>query len=201
MLINGRRQTISGALANDGSVFVDTSSIPINALERVEVLKEGAASTYGSDAIAGVVNLILRKDFDGFELSASTQQVSDGDQDDNSVGFIWGRGNDTTHVTFAGNYLDRSALSAADRPNLVDQANSSLGSSFIALPHVVGLPSVTVDSGPYARHLYSGAIHSPTQTVQVTQKVGQSAIFYVALPMVRDSILLPPKLELRYMLI
>lgn len=150
VLINGRRQTISGALANDGSVFVDTSSIPINALERVEVLKEGAASTYGSDAIAGVVNLILRKDFDGFELSAITQQVSDGDQDDNSVGFIWGRGNDTTHVTFAGNYLDRSALSAADRPNLVDQANSSLGSSFIALPHVVGLPSVTVDSGPYA---------------------------------------------------
>jgi len=59
VLINGRRQTISGALANDGSVFVDTSSIPINALERVEVLKEGAASTYGSDAIAGVVNLIF----------------------------------------------------------------------------------------------------------------------------------------------
>ena len=45
VLINGRRQTISGGLANDGSVFVDTSSIPINALERVEVLKEGAAST------------------------------------------------------------------------------------------------------------------------------------------------------------
>jgi iron complex outermembrane receptor protein len=52
VLVNGRRQTISGALANDGSVFVDTSSIPVNALERVEVLKEGAASTYGSDAIA-----------------------------------------------------------------------------------------------------------------------------------------------------
>ena len=47
VLINGRRQTISGALANDGSVFVDTSSIPIEALQRVEVLKEGATSTYG----------------------------------------------------------------------------------------------------------------------------------------------------------
>ena len=47
VLLNGRRQTVSGALANDGSVFVDTSSIPINAIERIEVLKEGAASTYG----------------------------------------------------------------------------------------------------------------------------------------------------------
>ena len=150
VLINGRRQTISGGLANDGSVFVDTSSIPINALERVEVLKEGAASTYGSDAIAGVVNLILRKDFDGFELSASSQQVSDGDQDDNTIGFIWGAGNDTTHVTVAANYLDRSPLAAADRPTLVDNATSTLGASFVAMPHFAGLASVTVDSGPYA---------------------------------------------------
>lgn len=150
VLINGRRQTISGGLANDGSVFVDTSSIPINALERVEVLKEGAASTYGSDAIAGVVNLILRKDFDGFELTASTQQVSDGDQEDNTIGFIWGTGNDSTHITVAANYLDRSPLHASDRPELVDNAVSTLGASFKAMPHLAGLASVTVDTGPYA---------------------------------------------------
>ena len=153
VLINGRRQTISGGLANDGSVFVDTSSIPINALERVEVLKEGAASTYGSDAIAGVVNLILRKDFDGFELSVGSQQVSDGDQDDNTIGFIWGAGNDTTHVTVAANYLDRSPLSAGDRPSLVDNANSTLGSSFIAYG------PATVESGDYA------GIYAPGQYI------------------------------------
>ena len=150
VLINGRRQTISGALANDGSVFVDTSSIPVMALERVEVLKEGAASTYGSDAIAGVVNFILRKDFDGFEISTNLSSVDRGDQEDQTVGFIWGGGNDTTRYTFVGNYMDRTALPASDRPELVDNARSSLGASFVAMPHLAGLANVTVDTGPYA---------------------------------------------------
>lgn len=104
VLINGRRQTISGALANDGSVFVDTSSIPVSALERVEVLKEGATTTYGSDAVAGVVNFVLRENFDGLELTIGHQQVDDGGQRDNSLGFIWGTSNDGTHITLAGNF-------------------------------------------------------------------------------------------------
>ena len=58
VLVNGRRNTLAGAVANDGSTFVDTSMIPAIAVERVEVLKEGAAAIYGSDAIAGVVNYI-----------------------------------------------------------------------------------------------------------------------------------------------
>ena len=63
--MDGKRHTLAGNTANDGSVFVNTSSIPVIALDRVEVLKEGAASIYGSDAVAGVVNYILRKDFTG----------------------------------------------------------------------------------------------------------------------------------------
>jgi iron complex outermembrane recepter protein len=55
VLVNGRRNTLAAATANDGSTFVDTSMIPASALQRVEVLKEGAASIYGSDAVAGVV--------------------------------------------------------------------------------------------------------------------------------------------------
>ena len=152
VLINGRRQTISGGLANDGSVFVDTSSIPVNALERVEVLKEGAASTYGSDAIAGVVNFILRKDFEGFEVTTNLSSVDRGDQEDRSVGLLWGGGNDTTHFTFAANILDRTSLAGTDRPELVDKAVSSLGASFVAMPHIASPPaaSVTVDDGAYA---------------------------------------------------
>ena len=152
VLINGRRQTISGGLANDGSVFVDTSSIPVNALERVEVLKEGAASTYGSDAIAGVVNFILRKDFEGFEVTTNLSSVDRGDQEDRSVGLLWGGGNDTTHFTFAANILDRTSLAGTDRPELVDKAVSSLGASFVAMPHIASSPaaSVTVDDGAYA---------------------------------------------------
>ena len=69
VLFDGRRQTVTGSTANDGSVFVNTSAIPVIALDRVEVLKEGAASVYGSDAVAGVVNYIFRRDFTGLELS------------------------------------------------------------------------------------------------------------------------------------
>lgn len=144
VLINGRRQTISGALPNDGSVFVDTSTIPIDALERVEILKEGASSTYGSDAIAGVVNFILRKDFEGFEFSAGLQKVSDGGQKDTDLGFIWGGGSDTTHVTISGHYFDRTPLSVNERPELADNAISTLGNTFLPFS------AVTVASGPYA---------------------------------------------------
>jgi iron complex outermembrane receptor protein len=67
VLFDGKRNTVAAQTANDGSVFVDTNSIPVNIIERVEVLKEGAASIYGSDAVAGVVNYIFRRDFTGFE--------------------------------------------------------------------------------------------------------------------------------------
>ncbi len=144
VLINGRRQTVSGAITNDGSVFVDTSTIPVDALERVEVLKEGAASTYGSDAIAGVVNFILRKDFEGFELNLGGSKVTDGSQKDLDIGFVYGGGSDSVHYTISAHYMDRSPLPGTERRDLVESATSGLGSSFLLLG-----PS-TVATGPYA---------------------------------------------------
>ncbi len=67
VLINGRRS----APAVGGSSGVDISSIPVALIERVEVLKDGASAVYGSDAMAGVVNFILRRDFSGVEVSAT----------------------------------------------------------------------------------------------------------------------------------
>ena len=90
-MIDGKRQTLAGATANDGSVFVDTSAIPVIALERVEVLKEGAASIYGSDAVAGVVNYILRRDFSGFEVDITRQQIeATSSSRDDRASFIYG---------------------------------------------------------------------------------------------------------------
>ena len=88
VLIDGKRHTVSGAVANDGSVFVNTNMIPVNALERVEILKEGAASVYGSDAVAGVVNYILRKDFKGLELNVSQQKTDLADQTDDKFSLL-----------------------------------------------------------------------------------------------------------------
>ena len=81
VLLNGRRMATYG-LADDGQkVFTDLSTIPLDAVERVEVLKDGASSVYGSDAIAGVVNIILRSDFTGTILRGSYGMSGDSDGD------------------------------------------------------------------------------------------------------------------------
>ena len=143
VLFDGRRQTVAGATANDGSVFVDTSSIPIIALERVEVLKEGAASIYGSDAVAGVVNYIFRRDFTGFEVDLTHQETDLGSQEDDRVSFIWGAGSGDTNLVLAYSALDRSPLSQSEL-ELAPLGISGLGTSFLLFG-----PS-TVESGPYA---------------------------------------------------
>ena len=145
VLINGKRQTISGAKAQDGSVFVDTGSIPAIALQRVDILKEGAAATYGSDAVAGVVNFVTRTSFDGFKVEGSWQTTTNDSQKDLNLSFIGGIDvNNDTHMVLAGTMLRRGTLNSRERPELVNRAISSLGTSFI-VPN-----PVTVESGPYA---------------------------------------------------
>jgi len=79
VLIDGHRMA-SYPMPDDGERdFVDISSIPIDAIERIEVLKDGASAVYGSDAIAGVVNVILKKSFTGLTMSAETGASSHGD--------------------------------------------------------------------------------------------------------------------------
>jgi iron complex outermembrane receptor protein len=71
VLLNGRRVTGYGFAQNLQETFVDFNSIPTSAIERIEVLKDGASAIYGSDAIAGVINIILRRDYKGVEAGGS----------------------------------------------------------------------------------------------------------------------------------
>ena len=145
ILVDGRRHTLTGATANDGSAFVNTNAIPVVALERVEVLKEGAASIYGSDAVAGVVNYIFRRDFTGVELEVSSQEADISGQTDDRVSVIWGAENGDTNFVLAASVLDRSPMSGADfDPSLAQLGISGLGTSFLLFG-----PD-TVESGPYA---------------------------------------------------
>ncbi|ARQ90860.1 MULTISPECIES: TonB-dependent receptor [Stenotrophomonas] len=92
VLLNGRRMATYG-LADDGQkVFTDLSTIPLDAVERVEVLKDGASAIYGSDAIAGVVNIILRSDFTGAILRGSYGMSGDGDGDQKKATLTAGTG-------------------------------------------------------------------------------------------------------------
>jgi iron complex outermembrane receptor protein len=79
VLVNGRRMTTYG-LADDGTRnFVDLNSLPLDAIDRIEVLKDGASAIYGADAVGGVVNVILRKNFTGASVGGSVGTTSKGD--------------------------------------------------------------------------------------------------------------------------
>jgi outer membrane receptor protein involved in Fe transport len=87
VLLNGRRQVFSPyAIGEQAQLFVDTNSLPRAAIGRVEVLKDGAAAIYGSDAIAGVVNFITRRDVDGLELAGEYQTYEGTDGEYNLSG-------------------------------------------------------------------------------------------------------------------
>ncbi len=93
VLINGRRVAPYG-LADDGQkVFADLNIIPAEAVERVEILKDGASAIYGSDAIAGVVNVILRKDFQGTTIKANYGKSGYWDGRDSRLAITHGMGN------------------------------------------------------------------------------------------------------------
>lgn len=117
VLLNGRRQVNTSAVTNDGINFVDTNSlVPNIAVKRIEIVKDGAAAIYGTDAVAGVVNFITDDDFRGSAINLRYGTVTDeGDQEDISAEVKFGWGNDTTDYLVAASYYDRSPLTTAER--------------------------------------------------------------------------------------
>ncbi|HEX7886659.1 MAG TPA: TonB-dependent receptor [Phenylobacterium sp.] len=111
VLVNGRRVTVS---AGQGSGGVDTNMLPLSAIGRVEVLKEGAAATYGSDAIAGVVNFITRTNFDGLEVSGDYRYV-DGSKGDYTFNAVYGKSYGNADLLLSAGYQHRSELEITDR--------------------------------------------------------------------------------------
>jgi len=119
VLLNGRRQVVSGAPTDDGLTFVDTASlVPQIAIQRLEVVKDGAAALYGSDAVGGVANFITRNNFEGLELDAEFKAVTDeGASESVRVGGIAGGGFDDGrgHAVVAVEYFDQTQLTTDER--------------------------------------------------------------------------------------
>jgi iron complex outermembrane receptor protein len=111
VLMNGQR--MSKHTAAGGAEFVDVSQVPLAAIGRVEVLRDGAAVTYGSDAVGGVVNFITRKDLEGFEVGGSFTEVQDSDGDyDMTLAYGWN--NDSGNILFAADYARKSEIRLYD---------------------------------------------------------------------------------------
>jgi len=117
VLLNGRRQVNTSALTNDGINFVDTNAlVPQIAIKRVEIVKDGAAAIYGTDAVAGVVNFITDNDFRGSAVNLRYSSLDgSGSQDDVTVEAKFGWGNDRTDYVVAASYYDRTELTTAER--------------------------------------------------------------------------------------
>lgn len=111
VLLNGHRMAPSSGIGD----FVDISMIPASALERVEVLTDGASSIYGGDAVAGVVNFILRDDFDGAEASLRYGAVTEGDLGQYRANMTGGKDWDTGNALLVYEYFSQDDLSAGDR--------------------------------------------------------------------------------------
>ena len=124
VLIDGRRPMVSGA-----SMTVDLNTIPQGLIERIEIITGGAGATYGADAIAGVVNVLLKKDFTGFELRGSySNSLPEFDAREYQISgtlgasFDDGRGN----VALTAEFSDRQGLIKAQR-DFAAQATSTTG--------------------------------------------------------------------------
>ena len=114
VLLNGNRMAPTSTVGD----FVDLSMIPVSALERVDVLTDGASAIYGGDAVAGVINFVLRDDFEGAETMVHYGRVTDGGLEETrasqTFGTAWGSGN----LLATYEYFDRGNLTLADRPDI-----------------------------------------------------------------------------------
>ena len=115
VLVDGIRY-VNGASASGVPGSTDLNSIPESAIERIEVLQDGASAIYGSDAIAGVVNIITKKRQQGLTASAQVGGYGEGDGFTQNYQVSWGNGGDgPLDVVVGGNYVKQNSVSAGDR--------------------------------------------------------------------------------------
>jgi iron complex outermembrane receptor protein len=122
VLVNGRR------FQSENPANIDL--IPVDAIERIEVLKSGASAVYGSDAVAGVVNIITKHTGDGFSFGGYFGESGEHDSDTTRVSATWGKANDRLNVFFAAEYFDRAGLTQGQRALSANPDLSRFNSNF-----------------------------------------------------------------------
>jgi iron complex outermembrane receptor protein len=116
VLMNGRRQTVDGNEGTDGIVAVDINNLaPSIMIDRIEVLTDGASALYGSDAVAGVVNLITRNNFQGLEFKSEVQSIAENGTHDYTVGALFGAQGDDSSVVAGFEWSHSQALTVMER--------------------------------------------------------------------------------------
>ncbi len=147
VLLNGRRISVNSFAKDIDTAFVDINSIPMSAVKRIDILKDGASALYGSDAIAGVINIILKKDFEGFEINAKVADTIEDGDGQVSASMLWGTQGEKSHTTVILDYFKQNETLFADRDysRSADQSarggfdfRSSAGNPGTYIPATVG---------------------------------------------------------------
>ena len=135
VLIDGRRAPTNPMSASSGS---DLNAIPLAAVERIEILSDGASAVYGSDAIGGVVNVILRKDFNGAELryGYGSTAITGGDLED--VSAVFGTSSDRGRLIGGASYSSREMVFTRDQIGGQTLGVSTYGNNYYAWTNPTG---------------------------------------------------------------
>ena len=134
VLVDGQRVAPFAFAVNGSDQFFDLNTLPLNVVDRIEVVKTGAVSQYGSDAIGGVVNIITKHDFQGLQLDGSIGGATQGGGGTTKFGVLGGFGNlasDGFNVTATASYYKSNGYTLADRDTTENQdfSNKPFGGS------------------------------------------------------------------------
>lgn len=154
-LINGKRMAPAGATTRAGGEFVDLNSIPLVMTERVEILTDGGSALYGADAVAGVVNVIMRTDFEGLELYGDVQGIeAASDRFDATVSGIWGWASDDgdTHFVLSAEHFERDPV-PVEFGNFFDERSEFRGT--------VGTAGTLINVASFGSRVAPGWLNQP----------------------------------------
>lgn len=176
VLINGRRANVNPVTASGGNNFVDVSMIPIAAVERIEVLSDGASATYGSDAVSGVVNVILKSNYNGVEVGGRYGwSPNQGKYREKSYYAVMGASNEKTSVTLSTEWKKSDPLIQYERPYGVGQFRTpsyagvvNIGNDWYYLNPNANAPGQNLDLTP-AQLVAAGTYSGPMDQTAASQ--------------------------------
>ena len=169
VLVNGRRSAYNPVSATGGYSFVDVNMIPVSAIERIEVLADGASAIYGTDAVSGVVNIILKTNYEGFEAGArygwSTNQGHTAERSGYVVG---GLSNGRTSMTISAEFVKQDPIFNYERPysdptygTPTFAGSVNIGSAYYYLDPAKNAPAVATGGLPAATLVSNGTYSGP----------------------------------------
>ena len=169
VMINSVRNTVAGVPAESGDSYVDINIIPQIAIEQLEILKEGATSLYGSDAVAGVVNFKTYKKYDGTKIKFTNQKTQHFGQTDRRLSLLHGSNLNKLDIVFGLELLNRSSLPSSEIKGISELGISIFGNTFIAKEN-----GTFASSGDY-----SGATYDEDDKITDPNCVANGGALYV----------------------